>query len=200
LTREPAAGGEEPDRISYEPAVPVVIGGRPFDPPPDHLEWQTEPFEDEVELIGPLVLQLHATLSAEDGDFLVAVKDAAPDGSEFVLTRGWLRASHRELDPRRSRPWKPYHPHEQPVLVTPGQPEEYAIEIQPLANLFGRGHRLKLELWPCDYPTEPYDWTQYWGACHHMPYGRPVAYEILHTDERPSHLLVPVIRASGDRG
>jgi putative CocE/NonD family hydrolase len=195
LDGAPPDGEESPDRLAYEPAVPVVIGGTPLNPEPEHLAWTTDAFDEDVELIGPLALRLHATLSEKDGDFLVAVKDVDADGAEVVLTRGWLRASHREVDPERSQPWKPFHPHERPAPVTPGRAEEYAIEIQPLASLFPRGHRLKLELWPCDYPTEPYDWTQYWGACHHMPYGLAVDYEIHHSAERQSHLLVPVMRS-----
>lgn len=56
---------------------------------------------------------------------------------------------------------------------------------------------MKLELWPCDHPSpDPaaYDWTQFWGFIHHIPYGRPVSYTVHHTPEAPSHLLIPVMR------
>ena len=65
-----------------------------------------------------------------------------------------------------------------------------------MANLFRKGSRLKLEIWPWDFPNEPgYDWTLYWGKGHHVPYGKPVSYEIFHTPEAPSYLLIPVMRS-----
>lgn len=193
VLEEAPAADEPPDILEYEPAVPVVINPTPLSPRPAFLTYESEPFTADVEITGPIALYLHAALSSHDGDFLVAVKDVTTDGSEFVLTRGWLRASHRELDPGRSQPWKPYHPHVKPTPVTPGDVCEYAIEVQPLANLFMRGHRLKLEIWPCDYPQQPYDWTQYWGSCHHIPYGNPVTYKVFHTAEHSSYLLLPFV-------
>jgi len=189
---------ETPDRMDYEPPVPVVINPEPLSDRPPAITYTAKPFDEDTEVIGPLALYLHASLSDHDGDFLVAVKEVDSEGAECVLTRGWLRASHRELDAERSTAWKPYHSHVEPKPIMPGEVYEYAIEIQPMANRFDAGHRLKLEIWPCDYPAEDYyDWTQYWGACHHMPYGRPVAYELHHSPEHPSHLLVPIVRAAG---
>jgi predicted acyl esterase len=192
---EPSTADDLPfDQMKYEPMTPVVISTVPFGPRPSFLSYTTEPFDEDVEITGPIALYLHASLDSDDGDFVVALKDVATDGSEFVLTRGWLRASHRELDVERSQPWKPYHTHTNPTPVPHGERLEYAIEIQPIANLFRKGHRLKLEIWPCDYPQEPYDWTQYWGACHHIPYGNQVTYDVWHTEEAPAHLLMPFIR------
>ncbi|MGH2945402.1 MAG: CocE/NonD family hydrolase [Solirubrobacteraceae bacterium] len=191
----PPGGTEEPDRMDYEPPLPVVINPTPLSDPPPSLAYATEPFEHDTDVIGPLAADLHASLTGEDGDFLVAVKDVDAAGGEFILTRGWLRASHRALDEERSKPYKPYHPHTRPEPVESGEVFELAIEIQPIANRFKAGHRLAFEIWPCDHPVqEYYDWTQYWGACHHMPYGRPVGYEVHHSADRPSHLLVPVVR------
>jgi predicted acyl esterase len=177
--------------------MPVLINPEPLSPPPPSISYLTEPFSEEVEIIGPMALTLHASLSGEDGDFIVTVADVDSSGSAYVLSRGWLRASHRELDQERSQPWQPYLTHTNPTPVSPGEVVEYAIAIQPIANRFPAGHRLKLEIWPCDYPNEDYyDWTQYWGSCQHIPYGKPVSYEIVHSAAHRSHLLVPEIRAA----
>ena len=192
----PPDGGEAPATLDYQPLLPAVAGV-PLGPPPQHLEYQTDPFDTDVEVVGPLVLNVRALLSGDDGDFIVSVRDVAPDGSEFPLSRGWLRASHRAVDPERSFDWKPYHPHVEPIPVVPNEPVSLAIEIRPLANLFGRGHRIKIEIWPCDYPSPPageYDFTQFWGFIHHVPYGKPVTYQIHHDPEEPSFLLAPLMR------
>jgi putative CocE/NonD family hydrolase len=191
---EPPTADEPADTMAYEPPIPTVINPVPLGVAPPSIAYETEPFERDTDIIGPLALYLHASLSGEDGDFLVAVKDVDLDGGEFILTRGWLRASHRALDPEKSTPWRPYHPHEDPEPVVPNEVHELAIEIQPIANRFGAGHRLKVEVWPCDHPNEDYyDWTQYWGACHHLPYGHAVDYELVHTGAHQSYLLVPVV-------
>lgn len=194
--REAPTATEASARMDYEPAQPVVVGG-PLSAMPEFLSYATDPFEAELELIGPMVLRLRCALNERDGDFFVVIKDVDPKGTEFVLTRGWLRASHRAIDSTRSTPWRPFHPHTNPEPVEPGKPTNFLIEIRPLANVFGAGHRLKLEIWPWDYPAEPYyDWTLYWGKGHHIPFGLPVRYDVHHDAAEPSYLLVPVIRAS----
>ncbi|OGA36291.1 MAG: hypothetical protein A3G80_09855 [Betaproteobacteria bacterium RIFCSPLOWO2_12_FULL_62_13b] len=192
---EPPAAAEPPAKMHYEPAQPVTINA-PLSPRPEFLSYATEPFERDVEVVGPMALYLQASLDGPDGDFIVAVKEVSAEGAELVLTRGWLKASHREVDPEKSKPWRPFHPHTRAVPVKPGERQEFAIEVRPMANLFRKGSRLKLEIWPWDFPNEPgYDWTLYWGKGHHVPYGKPVSYEIFHTPEAPSYLLIPVMRS-----
>ena len=74
---------------------------------------------------------------------------------ERELTRGWLKASHRAIDPTRSKPWRPWHPltRQAQKKVIPGEITEYAIEILATANLFRRGHRICIEIASADMPT-----------------------------------------------
>jgi putative CocE/NonD family hydrolase len=189
-----APDGDEPvDTLHYKTALPVF--GPPLSPKPDILAYETEPFESDWQVVGPLVLNLNAALTSGDGDFLVQVRDVNPDGTSACLTRGWLKASHREVDAAQSKPWRPFHPHTNPQPVPEGQVLTYAIEVQPIANVFMAGHRLRLEIWPCDWmnPKEEYDWTLFWGYTQHIPYGKDMDYEIHHSARFQSHLLVPVV-------
>ena len=45
------------------------------------------------------------------------------------IANGWLRASHRRLDPEKSKPWRPYHPHDRAEPLTPGEVYECDVEI-----------------------------------------------------------------------
>jgi X-Pro dipeptidyl-peptidase C-terminal non-catalytic domain len=36
--------------------------------------------------------------------WIVIIRNRAPDGSQPVVTKGWLRASHRAVDPAKSTP------------------------------------------------------------------------------------------------
>ena len=71
----------------------------------------TDPASKPFEVTGSLVLHLVATIDQSDGDWFVFLRDEAPDGSTYLLTRGCLRASHRALDPARTKPYRPWHPH-----------------------------------------------------------------------------------------
>jgi len=110
-----------------------------------------------------------------------------------VLSRGWLKASHRELDSEKSKPWQPYHPHRKATPVVPGEINEYAIEIRPIANLFKKGHRIKIEIWSCDYPLEHFDLTLLWPNWSHLSYEKETSYKIYHSANYPSRITVPII-------
>ncbi len=160
---------------------------------PEYLIYTSEPLKQDTEIIGPIALYLYAAISSDDADFIVKLKDVSPDGSEFVLTRGLLRASHRALDEKKSKPWQPYHLHTSATSIVPGEINEYAIEIRPIANLFKKGHQIKLEIWGCDYPADRLDISLSWPIFSHVSYDKPTSYKIYHTPEYPSHLVLPII-------
>ena len=57
---------------------------------------------------------------------------------------GWLRASHRKLDPARSRPYRPWHTHDEEWPLKPGEPVELDVEIWPTSIVVPPGYRLAL--------------------------------------------------------
>src|SRR5712691_9873535 len=56
-----------------------------------------------------------------------------------VVTRGWLRASHRALDPARSTEFEPYHTHAAPEPIVPGEVYRFDISLEPMAFRFRQG-------------------------------------------------------------
>lgn len=46
-----------------------------------------------------------------------------------TMTEGWLRPSHRALDPERSTPWLSYHTHTSSEPLVPGQIYKLDIEL-----------------------------------------------------------------------
>jgi len=156
------------------------------------LKYSTAPLAGPVEITGPITLNLYASIDQEDTNWIAVFKDVAPDGSSVELTRGWLKASHRALDPGKSKPWQPYHTHVNHEPVTPGEIYEYAVEIRPTSNVFGQGHRIQLEISSIDF-TPPVYIDERGAHVFHLHCGNTVVHKIYCSEKFPSHLLLPVI-------
>jgi predicted acyl esterase len=175
------------------------------------LRYMSEPLGADTLVAGPLVLTLFAEIDQDDTNWIVTLKDAGPDHAvrtaregerelsgdlaERELTRGWLKASNRALDPARSQPWKPWHrlTREARQKVTPGEVVEYQIEILATANLFRRGHRVCIEIAAADFPTGVSGATNVEYIPYHICSSRTTLHKIYHDARRPSRLLLPVI-------
>ncbi len=195
---EPPTTEEPIDRFNYTPIMPVVRSKFPLEPStskPEYLAYTTEAFAEDIEVIGPIALYLYASISSDDANWIIKIKDVSPDGHEVVLSRGWLKASHRELDMNKSLPWQPYHPHTRSEPVVPGEINEYAIDIRPIANLFRAGHKFKLEVWGCDFPLpeDQPDLTLTFPTFSHLPNPKETLHTIFHTLKYLSYLLIPTV-------
>ena len=124
--------------------------------PDEHtgLTWTTAPFTQDLEITGPIVARIFASVVAPDFDWQVRLTDVHPDGRSSWITDGQLRASLRRVDPEKSRrneqgeiirPWYPASEHEQ---VPQGEVVEYLIDLAPTSNVFRKGHRIRLDVQP----------------------------------------------------
>ena len=119
----------------------------------DGLAWRTPPLSQPATLTGDSVFHLVAASSANDTDWFAKLSDVAPDGSETIMTAGFLRASHRALDPTRTTPDRPWHTNTDPTPIEPGRFYDYDLAVWPTAYQLGPGHRLQLRLTSYDFPT-----------------------------------------------
>jgi len=118
-------------------------------------------FDRETEITGPLSCKLFVSSDSEDADLFVIVRAFAPDMSEVTfqganepdvpMAQGWLRASHRELDPDLSRPYRPFHTHRVPQPLTPGEIYELEVEIWPTCLVLPAGYRIGVTIRGRDY-------------------------------------------------
>jgi len=118
-------------------------------------------FDRETEITGPLSCKLFVSSDSEDADLFVIVRAFAPDMSEVTfqganepdvpMAQGWLRASHRELDPDRSTPYRPFHTHRVPQPLTPGEIYELEVEIWPTCLVLPAGYRIGVTIRGRDY-------------------------------------------------
>ena len=153
------------------------------------LSWSTAPFEEDTELIGTGAAHLFAEIDQPDTNFIMRLWDAAPNGSRQLITTGFLKASHRELDERTTE-GNPYHPHTRAVPVEPGKIEEYVLRLYPFASTFKPGHRLVVEL-SCDEPLADAHNALLPPDAFHLPVGRPVTHKIYRDALHHSRLVLP---------
>ena len=120
------------------------------------------------------------------------------DLPEREITRGWLKASCRAIDPERSRPGKPWHrlTREAWQPVIPGEVNEYVIELMASANLFRRGHRICVEITSLDLGSGPAGLTGVEYIPYHLCSSRTVTHRIYRDGRHPPHLLLPVVTVS----
>jgi uncharacterized protein len=158
----------------------------------------TPPMAEDMEVTGPLAASFWVSSSSEDMDLFLTLRHFDGEGNEVMETgqqgspvpvaKGWLRVSHREVDPALSTPWRPYHKHTRRLYLTPGEIVKADVEIWPTSMVFEKGHRLQLDV-------QPRDGIGSQGYMHyHADYNTGT--NTIHSGgQYESYLLLPVIPA-----
>jgi uncharacterized protein len=142
-------------------APPAQNANCTFDALGAGVTFMTPPLAAETEITGPSALKLFVSSSTQDADIFAVLRVFSPDMQEVVfqgaidphtpIGQGWLRTSHRKLDAALSRPWRPYHTHDQRQPLQPGVPVEFDVEIWPTSIVVPVGYRIALTIRGKDY-------------------------------------------------
>ena len=137
---------------------------------------------EDLEIVGPVTVRLWIASDAPDTDFTAKLIDVYPpsadypDGFAMNLTEGMLRVRYRDS-------W------ERPAPMTPGEVYAITIELFPIANLFRRGHRLRLDISSSNFPhfdVNPNSGEPEGSWLH----PRLARNRVFAAAERPSHILL----------
>jgi hypothetical protein len=150
------------NRLSREVSIDDQQVG--YDPAGSGVTFLADAFDTETELTGPLSLKLFVSSATRDADIFAVVRVFDPDGEEVTfqgaidphtpIAQGWLRASHRRIDPELTLPYRPYHTHDREEPLTPGEVYELDIEIWPTSIVVPARYRLGLTVRGKDYEYE----------------------------------------------
>ncbi|MEE9534309.1 MAG: CocE/NonD family hydrolase [Acidimicrobiia bacterium] len=150
-----------PVDCSLGPEPVASVGNVTYDGLEDGVTFLTSPLEAETEITGPAAARLFVSSSTEDADLFLVLRLFAPDLKEVVfqgaldphtpIGQGWLRASHRRLDPELSTAYRPYHTHDEKLPLTPGEMVELEVEIWPTCIVAPAGYRIGLSIRGRDY-------------------------------------------------
>jgi predicted acyl esterase len=208
----------DPGSKTLQTAKPPLADGIFYDPMGDGLTFLTPPLTEEIEITGPVAAKMVVSSKSTDADLFLVLRVFKPDGKEVVFQGsndprtpvglGWLRASHRKLEEQKSLPYRPYHTHDDPWPLMPGEPVELDIEIWPTSIVVPPGHRIGLSIRGRDYvyPDAPplkvpglwYEMTGVGPFVHDEPSDRPPeifgAEVTVHFGEgQQPYVLLPVI-------
>jgi putative CocE/NonD family hydrolase len=148
---------EQADQFTYDPndAVPTLGGPLccgPFPPaglgPQDQskaearhdvLVFTTPALASDLEVTGPVTLDLFVSSSAVDTDFTGKLVDVWPNGFAQNLTEGILRLRYRNSQ-------------EKPELAKGGETYHVTVNLWATSNVFLAGHKLRLEVSSSNFP------------------------------------------------
>jgi hypothetical protein len=159
----------DPSAGTLEAQPPARASTGTFEAMGDGITFLAAPCARDTEVTGPLALRLWVSSTTTDADLFAVFRVFTPDLREVVfmgaidphtpIAQGWLRASHRRLDPALSTEWRPYHMHDRAEPLSPGEPVALDIELWPTSIVVPAGHRLALTVRGRDY-----EWQASTGA------------------------------------
>ena len=149
--------------------------------------YQTAPLTEDLEVTGPVSVQLWISSSAVDTDFTAKLidvyppSDDYPEGYALNLTDGILRVKFRNS-------W------ERTELMEPGEVYQIELSLLPISNLFVKGHRIRLDISSSNFPRFDVN-----GNTGENPGISPVKITALnsvyHDEGRASHVVLPLVTA-----
>ena len=140
----------------------------------------------DLEVTGPVTLEIYAKSSAVDTDFMGKLVDVWPNGFAQNIAEGIIRARYRD-----SR--------EKPEMMTPGQVYKFTVDLWATSNVFKKGHVLRLEVSSSNFPR--FDRNLNTGATRYIKTDDgpdqfvTATNVVLHDAEHPSAVILPIVPA-----
>jgi putative CocE/NonD family hydrolase len=161
---------------------------------PDVLSYVSEPLTAPLQLAGAPVVNLFASTSGTDADWVVKVIDVYPDevpsqpelgGYQLPLAMEIFRGRYRDSL-------------ETPAAIVPGKPERYRFALPNVNHVIRPGHRLMVQVQSSWFPLYDRNPQRY---VPNIFYAQPADYvkatqRIWHTPALPSAIELPVVPAA----
>lgn len=158
-----------------------------------YLKYATAPLVENTEVAGPVMLKLYAATTDTDIHWIISLLEIDPEGNERILTKGWLKGSHRALDMEKSKPWEPIYTHERSEPLTPAAIYEFDIKLVPTGILFKAGSRIGIKISCAD--DEPKSALELIGGGS-LRRSAVSRITVFHEEDHPSYLLLPITKGN----
>jgi len=181
-----APAQSSPDEFTYDPANPTPsVGGivqgshagpkdnRKLESRPDVRTYTSTPLASDLDVIGPVAVDLHVRSSLDHTDFFARLCDVEPGGRSINVCDGLVRL------------WPGRYPKENDGTL------HIKVDLWPTAFSFRKGHRLRLQLSSGSHPR----FSRNLG--NGEPLATAVSYRmakqaVFHDPQHPSALLLPI--------
>lgn len=156
---------------------PKASGVSSFKADCEHLAFFTNPLQESIEITGHVAAKLYVSSTTSDADIYLTFRVQDPEGNDITtiaasdpkgnLGTGWLRASHRKLDPSKSSHYRPWHTHDEKQPLIPGDIYELDVEVWPICMTIPPGYRFGFTISGRDFSLplskeeqhdQPIDW------------------------------------------
>ncbi len=186
----------QPGRLALGTTAPQGGETLSYETGGDGLTFWLPVSDKPLEITGPVAAKLWLSSETTDADVFLVLRLFDPAGKEVTFIGsndprtpigiGWLRASQRKLDPKKSLPYRPWHSHDEEQPLTPGKPVELDIEIWPTCIVVPPGFQLALTVRGKDYEVDGSD-----AALPNAPYPMKGVGPFLHIDpdDRPAAIF-----------
>jgi uncharacterized protein len=169
--------------------------------------FSTGPIEEPLTFAGPVLLSLRMSSSTRHADIFVALQAFEAQGAEATfetasepaspVSLGWLRASHRKVDPERSGTLRPFHAHTKTDPLDPGRFYTVEVEVWPSSLHLPPGAELRLTVSGHDFQHP----GQSSGLGHNDSVDRPTevfggSHTIATGPSTPTFLSLPSLKAT----
>ena len=173
---------DQRERADFHGSRPPYL---PLKARPDILVFQSEPLEEDVQIIGPIQVKLYVSSEAVDTDFTVKLLDVYPPSQDFPtgfdlnITDGIARMSYRNNKLTRE-------------LIEPERVYEITITPFSTANIFKKGHRIRVDISSSNFPR--WDVNPNTGE----PLGKnrrmiSIDNTVYHSSDKPSQIILPIV-------
>lgn len=186
--------GDEPtDSYTYDPRDPVTIimntdvWSRAAALPDrtellardDVLTFETGALLNDMDITGPISVEIYASSSATDTDFTAALVDVYPDGYSLLIQEGILRARFRDKDA-------------EPSPIVPGEIYTFTIDLWATSYTVPADHKVRVEISSSNFPrfTRNLNTGEAFGMGERIEIAEQTIY---HNSQYPSRLVLPIM-------
>ena len=156
-------------------------------PPPGTADsYVTAPLRSDTAVIGAGALHAWIRSKTPDVDLQVTVSEVRPDGQETYVQSGWLRASLRRLDPRKSTLLDPVLSlrRDQASKLPKGRFTKLIVPLYYEGHLYRAGSRIRVTI------TAPGGDQPVWAFAETVPRNRDRV-TVSFSHKHPSRLILP---------
>jgi uncharacterized protein len=152
------------------------------------LAYLSAPLTANTAIVGAGALEAWIKASTSDVDLQVTISEVRPDGKETFVQNGWLRASRRKLDPKKSTLLAPV-PSLTKADVAPLPKGRFTEVIVPLyyeGHVYRAGSRIRVTI------AAPGGDQPVWSFSSTTPRGKAKV-TLGHSRKMPSRLILPLV-------